>query len=177
VDIGNGLTPNISVTYRTVAALGAGGTTDAHTGFWDTSAGDLLNVTYPAQDLHFAEITLTPEAGWAVRLNSFDIAGWPTEDYADQSIRVYNSDYSVNLFSFTGTIHGAGPTHDTFGDLNLVSNGAVHIQFGPSWNIDMDNVNFDQTAIPGSNVPEPSSIILAALGSLAVGAGAWRRLS
>ena len=157
-EMGNGWTPNIAVTYRTINRLGNGVTLAASTGFWDTGNGDLVNVTYPEVEISFAEVTLTPQPGWWIRVNSFDLGGWPFTDEPNEHVRVFNADYSASLFSYDGVIRGAGPTHDSFGPLNIFSTSAIHVQWGPSWNDGLDNVNFDQLA--PLDTPEPASIFL-----------------
>jgi hypothetical protein len=76
------------------------------------------------------------------------------------------------LLDYSGTVKGAGASHSTFSP-GLVSSGAIHIRFGNTVNVGIDNINFDEIrsqAPPPGPVPEPGSVMLMAggLGLLAL---------
>jgi len=130
--------------------------------FWSTGYGDLVNVAFASSTGFLAEISFTPDAGYGVRLNSFDLAGWPLADYADQPLVIYDANYNVLVNYSPLDVAGANGTH-TFVAPNLTHFGTIHIQFSNTWNVGIDNVNFDQL----SAVPEPSTIASAAFAAVA----------
>lgn len=147
---GNGFTPNISVEYRTFNPSD-GSTLSNNLDYWSDNYGDLVDVAYPIQDEFLGEITLIPEPGYSVRLNSFDLAGYPGETQSNQTVMVLDHDFNtlVDYSPFNVT----GIDHNTFTP-NIVSSQAIRIQYGTSWNAGIDNINFDQEP-----VPEPLTIL------------------
>jgi hypothetical protein len=166
-EMGNGLTPQVGIAYRSLDPT-TGTMTTPYLSFWDTRYGNLTNVAYPTNPSDMGEISLIPEKGWKVRLNSFDLAGWPNTDYAGQPVRILDGDRGV-LANYTPLmIPGNG--HITIAP-NLEQAGPIRIQFGSNWDIGIKNVNFDQ--IPAA--PEPSSLVLLVLGTAGLLAYTWRR--
>lgn len=119
------------------------------------------------------ELVLTPDAGYEVRLNSFMFGTWSAGSYQTQ-IRVWDdlgSLSSPNLLDLdelllhnvtygTGFL-GSRPTHDS-----------VHLYLSNLGSVGIDNLGFSQSA---SNVPEPHTLALAALGLLGLTSGRQRR--
>jgi hypothetical protein len=161
---GNGFTPNIAVSYFTP---NADQPNIMHS--WDTTYGDLVNVAYH-DNASVGEIILTPQNGRGVRLNSFDLGGWPLTDYPNQPIQILDGNLNV-LADFSGTVRGAGPSHSHF-DVGVTRNGELRILFGNNFGIGIDNIDFDEV-LPVEGVPEPSSFLLLASG---LGLGALLRL-
>lgn len=172
--MGNGFTPNVTVDYRT-RLITTNEVVVEHLDFWDVNYGGLTNVVYNVNHTgHYAELTLVPEAGWAVKLNSFNMAGFSLADHADSTVRIVDGSGNVLVEYASVTILGAGSTYSTFTP-NLFHNGPVSIRFGfDDWNVGIDNVNFDQVAA----VPEPAAygMLLAGLGFLAL-ASTRRRIN
>jgi hypothetical protein len=106
----------------------------------------------------FDEISLTPQTGYKVKLNSFDLAGF-LADQPNQTVRILDANYNVVLDYSPFNMEGDSG-HSTFLP-NIISNQTIRIQFGTSWDTGIDNINFDQVA--NNAVPEPATI----LGSLA----------
>lgn len=161
--MGNGYTPNVTTEYRTWQI-----STDTvaynNLDFWHDSYGDLSKVAFSVTSSdHFAEITLVPEPGWAIRLNSFDMAGYPVTDHPNSQVRILDGTSNTILVDYSPvTILGSGGTHSTFTP-GLTHNGPISIRFGYNdWNVGIDNINFDQvTAVPE---PETYAMLLAGLG-------------
>ncbi len=160
-----GDTPNIGVSYSVVDSLGNqyGGSESVE--FWDEGYGDLNNIAFSGASGYFAMITLTPDSGFDVILNSFDMAGYFQEDLTIASLKVISGGNTI-WDSGVSTIHGAGPTHDNF-SVNITSSGPVSIIWGDNWNLGIDNISFNQQLTPTVGaVPEPSAIALMGLGLL-----------
>lgn len=161
--MGNGYTPNVTTDYRTWQI-----STDTvaynNLDFWAGGYGDLTNVAYSVTNSdHFAEITFVPEPGWAIRLNSFDMAGYNFADHSNSQVRILDGTSNTILVDYSPvTILGTGRTHSTFTP-DLTHAGPLSIRFGYNdWNVGIDNINFDQVAV----VPEPETyaMLLAGLG-------------
>jgi hypothetical protein len=158
--VGNGFTPNVEVAYATVQ-ISDGTVAAPSLGFWPDSYGNLTNVAFPIHWTgHYGEVALIPDAGYAVRLNSFDLGGWPYMSYASQPLRIL--DGSGNLLMDLGptVVLGAHGTHSHFApDLTFV--GTTRVQFGNHWNIGIDNINFDQVSERAYyGLPVPSTLLL-----------------
>ena len=161
--VGNGYTPNVTTDYRTWQ-ISSDTVAYNNLDFWATGYGDLTNVAFSVvSGDHFAEITLVPEPGWAIRLNSFDMAGFPVADHLDSQVRILDGTSNTILVDYSPvTILGTGGTHSTFTP-GLTHEGPLSIRFGyNNWNVGIDNINFDQVAV----VPEPETyaMLLAGLG-------------
>lgn len=165
--MGNGFTPNITTDYAT-RAIATGDIDVNRLSWWNSSYGDLTNVAYPSYNSRFfGEVTLTPEAGFAVKLNGFDLAGWPQANYAGQTIRIFDDVGMLQEFT-NFTVLGAGPSHSPFSFTDLISrSGSLRIQYGfNSWHVGIDNIHFDQV----SPVPIPGAILLFGSGLAALAA-------
>ena len=161
--MGNGYTPNVTTEYRTWQ-ISTNTVAYNNLDFWHTNYGDLSKVAYSVTSAdHFAEITLVPEPGWAIRLNSFDLAGYSVTDHPNSQVRILDGTSNTVLIDYSPlTILGSGGTHSSFTP-GLTYNGPLSIRFGYNdWNVGIDNINFDQVAA----VPEPETyaMLLAGLG-------------
>lgn len=158
-------TPNISVLY-------SGG--DTGPGVWNTNYGDLTNVIF-GQQSEFLFVTFTPQAGSTVRLNSFDLAGWPDTDYVIDAVQVF-ADGNPLFEQFNVFINGATgtPRHTPFTFTNLTANTFLTIQIdarnlgNQSDNIGIDNISFSQLGGNAAAAPEPGTLSLLALAGLPV---------
>lgn len=153
---GNDWTPNITVKYRTLDPFD-NSTYRNRLDFWSTGYGDLDDVAYPVERGYLGEISLVAEPGWYVVLNSFDLAGYD-RDRLSQTVRILDEDYSVITDYSPFNVEG-GNDHSHL-DPNMISSSTIRIQFGPNWNVGIDNVNFDQV----SSVPEPTTMLLLGCG-------------
>jgi hypothetical protein len=136
-------TPNITVGYRTFNPAD-NATIQPYMNLWNSGYGNLSKVAFASNNGYGSEITLTPDAGYEVRLSSFDLAGWPQSTQLAAFVRIL--DASGNVLADLGTnilINGTGPSHSTFSPL-LSHGGAIRIQFGTNWNIGIDNISFSQ---------------------------------
>ena len=152
-------TPNIVLTW------GAGYQTYTD---WD-GRGNVGQLDFNAA----AEIslTLTPEPGYGVLINSFDLDEW--DGGGDMNINWDISDSSGSLASgvWTRSTGGRDTISTGIGPGNITPGEVVTLRFSlnsgaPSY-VALDNLTFDQ-------VPEPSTVALGVLG-LGLGAVAMRR--
>lgn len=168
--MGNGFTPNVVASYRTIDTMDQSAYVD-FLYLWTTDYGDLENVAFAAANGYLAEITLTPDAGFGITLNSFDLAGWPWTSFDDQPLTIYDANYKVLLDYSPIDVAGAGGAHTHVAPV-LSHNGTIHIRFSDNWSVGIDNINFDQYR--ASAVPEPATFASAALAAVA-GLAALRR--
>ena len=168
---GNGFTPQVSVAYDILTATGGGGTSDSTHVQSYTDSGDLGVAAYaPAPFVHdTTEIDLTPRAGYEVVLNSFDLVSYAYGTYTNQPVRVYDGNY--NLLTDFGGPQTVTSTHSHFAP-NLASTGMLRLQYGDNLDVGVNNVSFDQFA-----VPEPSSLAIGLCGAAALALRLSRKLS
>jgi hypothetical protein len=123
--------------------------------YWSTGYSDLTDISYANSSPDTAEITLNPDPGFQVTLESFDLGAWDNIDRSSQ-VTIYNLDYSEVLFS-SGIITIDSTLANSFTP-NLTRNDGIKIQFGPdAWNVGIDNIIFN---VSSSNVvPEPLTIL------------------
>lgn len=129
--------------------------------FWHSGYGDLLNVAYSSANSWLACVTLTPDAGYSVTLNAFDMAGYNVLDHEGVAV-IKIVDLSGNiLLDLTGTtIKGSNGTHSHF-EPNLTSDTGIRIIWGPDWNTGIDNIEYSAQR----SVPEPASLGLVGMGA------------
>ncbi len=171
--LGNGFTPNIEVAYATVQ-ISDGTVSHPSLAFWPDGYGNLTNVAFPVHWTgHAGEITLTPDPGYVVRLNSFDLAGWYETTFTSQPVRLLDGAGNILLDLGPATVLGAHGTHSHFAPA-FAFPGAIRIQYGDNWNIGIDNINFDQVSAQAYyGLPVPSTLLL--LGAGLAGFGWMRR--
>ncbi len=170
-----GTTPNVGVSYSVVDGSGNPHATESIE-YWNTPQyGDLFDVAYSGANGWYAKITLTPDSGFDVILNSFDMAGYPQTNLALASLEVLSGSGAQLWDSGVTTILGAGPTHNSFSP-NITSSGPISIVWGTNWNIGIDNINFSQRQTQGGiPVPEPTTLALLGLGLAGLGFRRKRR--
>jgi hypothetical protein len=156
---GNGWTASIVTDYQAVDTNGV--VYDDNLLYWDTGYGDLSDVAFVPVSGTYARIILTADAGMLVRLNSFDLGGYPGSDLEADSITVKDGNGNVLWSASDLTVIGSGG-HSTYTP-NLVANQLV-LEWGTNWNIAIDNVNFDEADV----VPEPATLALLGLGLAAI---------
>ncbi|AUC61340.1 hypothetical protein AA637_09330 [Cyanobacterium sp. HL-69] len=133
---GNGFTPNITVSNNL--------------SFWQEGYGDLNGVGYSSDGEGL--VSFTPDTGYRVRLNSFDIASY-APDQNDQILQIL--DGNDNILLDLGPLSFQNVETQTFTNLNIVSGGILKIRFGNNDFIGIDNIDFDQVL----EIPEPSSMV------------------
>lgn len=171
-----GFTGNVVVDYA-----GSPQTSLIH---WPTAYGDLTNVLENETDgATYIDLTFTADAGFQVVLFGFDLAGWPSKDYAlPGGVRVTSG--ADSLFSQTNVLvqgDTTGPRHTSFDFGAGLSGQALTLRIdlaglaGNSDNIGLDNVRFGQVALPTTPVPEPATWALMILGMAGAGAALRQR--
>ncbi|MFO1321635.1 MAG: PEP-CTERM sorting domain-containing protein [Burkholderiales bacterium] len=137
--------------------------------FWTTGYSDLTNVAWGSSGdaAGTAEIFIKPLDGNPITLKSFDLGSWPNTDRGTQ-FTILDGDGNILVSSGAITILGAVRSHF---DIDLASASGIRIQWGPSaYNVGIDNVAFEVTAVPE---PQEYALLLAGLGL--VGWAARRR--
>jgi hypothetical protein len=149
---GAGFTPNIKTSYDSFSTI-----TDEFKGntmwFDNSGAGDLEDMLYTQQS--YGEITLTPENGYAVVLNSFEMGAQIISDRPIDTLQVLDANRAVlwdaNVTTIRFKIDGVR-SHETFSP-NISSEGAITIRWGiehkPTTWLAIDTINFDQKVVGG----------------------------
>ncbi len=158
---GNGFTPNISMAYDLIDSISGDAIAGVKpliqwnwfSGYYDVAMASSIRTG----DL--GQMTLTPDTGWLVALNSVDVVARGTEQ-TNQTVRVLDASDTV-LWELTG---GTIPITGLHLTLDVASAGPIRFQFGDG-DIAIDNVDFDQRVpVP---VPEPATGLLVLCGAVA----------
>ena len=107
-------------------------------------------------------VTLTPDAGFDVVLQGFDLAGWSAGSYTNSRVRVVDS--AGHTYLDTGLFTFAPNTVLHFPGQAIRSRLALNILVNDFGDLGLDNLQFSQV----SSVPEPGVWALLAGGLLAV---------
>lgn len=151
-------TPNVTVDYKTFNG-------EDYLEFWVSGYDGLTNVGYPAANGYMAEVALTAASGYTVKLNSFDLGGYPGTDRLDQTVRILDGD-GIILVDYSPFDVEGNSGHSSLSP-NLVSSagGTLRIQFGLDWNVGIDNISFEEARV----IPLPSAAALFPVGAALVG--------
>lgn len=114
-------------------------------------------------------VQLSPDAGYDVVLQGFQIAGWSTASYANSRIRVV--DTAGNSFLDTGLFTFAPNTVLSFPGQAIRSSQPLRIMVNDFGDLGLDNLVFAQ--VP--SVPEASTVAMMLAGLVALGGWARRR--
>lgn len=140
---GNGYTPNIAVSYDL----------SNPPFWWDNGYGSLVNVAWAYNSSSPTTITLTPDPGYDVIINSFDLSGWGGGTIGAQILQI---EYGSNILNYTPiTIQGGQTTLTPY----IHTSDPLTIRWQDAYWIALDNVNFDQ-ALSSAPVPEPATMLL-----------------
>jgi hypothetical protein len=152
-DLTHGATPNVAVQmfdadYSNWSRLG-------DLIVWVDNFADLTNVANHLPN-RAARFIFTADPQWYVRLHSFQMAGWAT----NQTLPFLQVLVDGNpVFTLTNIVI-SGTTASTFSfDPNVVKGSVIEIRFGNNWDVGIDNIGFSQELIP-----EPASLTLLGAG-------------
>ncbi len=156
--LGGGFTPNVLVDYVENSSAQSNPIINYKSGY-----GDLSNAAGNASYTADAELILTPDAGYSVSLNRFDVGAWLSA--RDGIIKVLNSDDSVlfnsGVVTVPGTVAGG---HWSYSGPVIESDNALRITFrdptdtvGIWGSFAIDNVDFYQSV---TAIPEPSACLI-----------------
>ncbi len=162
-----GWTPNVTLDF---AAASASPPTLWSSGYGG-SASFAWALGHGAFNVPFT-LTLTPDAGFGVRLDSLQLATWSSGTYLTE-IRIWDAGGSFaapNLFPQVLTLLPNQRYDYDFGTL-AATQGPVAFWLSNLGSVGIDNLQFSQAAV----VPEPGAWALMAAGLAAVGAMARRR--
>ena len=133
--------------------------------YWSTNYGGLNGVAYGAAG-KTVEIFLKPLAGYQITLAGFDLGAYNLNRGSQMTLRGGDG----SLISSTGSI-----VVPVSGGLNVAvgqtRTDGFRIQWGPDgYDVGIDNISFEVSAIPGGAVPEPATWAMMILGFGATGA-------
>jgi hypothetical protein len=151
-DEGSGFTPNVVADYPVDSATPL----MIQYGYGDLSLA--LGHTVAGTT---AEVVLTPDPGYALILESFDVGA--LGQARTGSARVLGGDGSVLFDSGDVSIPGPGGGFSVFPNAAIVASGPLRILLSDFGLFGLDNVSFAQRA-----VPEPGSALLLGLGATAL---------
>jgi len=153
-EVGNGFTPNVVVDYNP---------DDAQQQFeiFEGGFGDLNRALGDFDSDVSGEILLTPDPGFFVHLNSFDVAAWNIGSSAGQIVVFDGLNSEDEVWSYSGDF-AQDNSRDSFSFSPAVSSTtAIRIRSPNFGTLGIDNINFDQSV-----VPEPATIALWSLAGL-----------
>jgi hypothetical protein len=152
-----GDTLQVDVSYRGLDGFG-NAVEISNLAFWTTGYGSLTNVVWGLGSPLVGEIRFDSLNPVLLTLNSFDAADWDGSAN-DQTFRVYDGNY-ILLFELTD-FDVDHVSHSTI--TPYVSATSLILQWDYPYGVALDNVWVSVTA-----VPEPSSLYLVALSSMAL---------
>jgi hypothetical protein len=159
-------TPDIYVSYRTYNA--SNNSTLFHEASLFATAGvfgDLNAAAYSVQDDAALQIRFTARAGFEGTINHFDLAAIPISDiYTFSFVQIVDRS---NQVLWSSNLSPSSTAHTTYTP-DLTFTGSVFLQFGNTWNVGIDNINFSQAPVSATS-PEPSTLVLGATGLIALG--------
>jgi hypothetical protein len=162
-----GYTPDISLEYGWIEVANP---TTSHGLFgpqlWYSGYPGLTNVAYPVFGAsYYNYIAFTPTAGVA-KLVSFDVARYLGGSEGGFTLKVVQNAFTPTpqtLWAAApdgGVTIGALTTYSP--NVNVDPGSTLYLIFGSNGNLGLDNITF-------TGVPEPSAMLLAGLGALALG--------
>jgi hypothetical protein len=164
-------TPNVLASFRSPGSP----TNPNDISLWDNNYGNLSKVGFATQNGYNGEVELKPDAGYAVILDSFDLAGWPNVDRKVETLQVLDGNGNV-LWDMSGDIvlGGTAPfySHYTPG---VSSTSGLIIRWGQDWDIGIDNIQFNQRQVGQGEVPEPGALALLMGAAVSMGLFVRRR--
>lgn len=153
-----GDTANLDITYFVTSPNGNSTWT---TWITPNTYSDLSGVGYGFFGATYASIAFAPTAGNQVTLNSLNLGTAPPNVTRNTNILVI--DLATNSTVFSSNV-SVGATASLVSP-NVTSAAGLELRYSPdTFNVALDNINFDVNAVSSSTVPEPSSLALLAAG-------------
>ncbi len=161
---------HLDVSNRTRNGFGNAAVYEEHIEHWSTNFSNLTHVAYPSAPGKVGELQFTPDAGYSVTIESFDIGTWYNGAPTTGSFYIYDSSWNV-LWSLEN-FHLSGNAITVFPNVT----GAAYFQWGTDWDIGIDNFTYSvvQDNSPTA-VPLPAAMPLLAIGLLGLMALGRRR--
>jgi MYXO-CTERM domain-containing protein len=137
---------------------------------WNGGYGSLVQALGHGSFNVKGHVEFTPDPGWDVVLEDFDIAGYATSSYPDSRIRVVDTAGTVlfdsGVFTFPGTT-----TYASYLDAPIRSTLPLRLVIDDFGDLGIDNVVFSQVA----TIPEPGTWAMWLAGVGVLGTLARRR--
>jgi hypothetical protein len=168
--LGDGATPN-------VAASWSASTTTVYT----YNGGNWLKAFYIYANDKSVYLTLTPDAGYAVDVTSFQSMGYGGSNGTGTYVWTLHADSTTGASLATDTVvctDGATRTAaiNTTGAYGQTVVLEIHENSGADYsNLGFDNISFSQVAAPPPPTPEPGTLVLLVTGLLGLLCYAWRQ--
>lgn len=176
----SGFTPNVSVIYG--GGLGAPSVPQFH----QFGYGDITNYIQGPLDqtTSLILVTLVPDAGFSVTLNSIDIATLHDSTTTVKGLQVFGTGGTLLFDLANAPVTGgtsASPAHTHYDFTGVTSTGFLTLQIDASnlsnkaGEIALDNISFTQNRTSQTAAPEPGTLLLLSVGALPLMGGILRR--
>jgi hypothetical protein len=153
VSLAGGATPNIVLSF--VPLVSGNPNFEVYSSGYSGLISALGDVSYNVPGY----VELTPDAGWDVVLESFDLGAWSTSSYVDSQVRVVDAAGLTRLD--TGLFTFPGSTVYTYPASPIRSSSALRLYISDFGDLGLDNLRFSQV----STVPEPGALALCIAGA------------
>lgn len=149
--------PNVQLTYF---ATSVNGSSTLTTWIDPNVYGNLTGVAYGFFGADYASVTFAPTSGNTVALNSVDF-GATNCGGCNRPVTAIVIDLANNQTVFSTSFNLAGGTASSLNFGGLSSSAGLEFRYsGDTFNVAIDNLDFNVSAAPTSGVPEPTTLSL-----------------